>query len=93
MRAIVGRIGGVPKFNFKLANIIFIVAIVICLMGALVSSGTLRLSMLEVAIAALSIKIIYLITKQNKITHFQLWILTSLEWQLNEILKKIKGTN
>ncbi|MFC1666304.1 hypothetical protein ACFL0P_00340 [Candidatus Omnitrophota bacterium] len=90
IRAIVGRIGGVPKFNPKFFNILFIVAIVFCLATSLVSSGTLRLAMLEVAIAALSAKIIYLIVNQNKITHFQLWILTSLEWRLNEILKKIK---
>ncbi|MFC1624735.1 hypothetical protein ACFL28_05485 [Candidatus Omnitrophota bacterium] len=90
VRAIVGRIGGVPKYNLKFFNIIFIVVIVLCLVMSLASSGTLRLAMLEVAIAALTAKIIYLIRNQNKVTHFQLWILTSLEWQLNEISKKIK---
>lgn len=90
VRAIVGRIGGVPKFNKRAFNIIFIVAIAVCLLGSLASSGTVRLAILEVAIAALTAKIIYLIRNQNKVTHFQLWILTSLEWRLNEILKKIK---
>ena len=91
VRTIVGKIGGVPKHNIRLLNITFILVIVGSLVMALVSSGTLRLAMLELAIAVLSAKIIYLIICQNKITHFQLWILTSLEWQLNEISKKIKN--
>lgn len=90
VRAIVGKIGGIPDFNTKTFNILFMILIFVCLIVALVSSGTLKLAAFELAIAALSAKIIYMIHNQNRVNHFQLWILTSLEWRLNEILKAIK---
>jgi len=89
VRAIVGKIGGMPNFNTKIFNIVFLILIVGCLAISLFSRGTLQLALLEVAIAALSAKIIYLIHNQGRVNHFQLWILTSLEWRLNEILKAI----
>lgn len=90
VRGIVGKIGGIPDFNTKTFNILFMILIFVCLIVALVSSGTLKLAAFELAIAALSAKIIYMIHNQNRVNHFQLWILTSLEWRLNEILKAIK---
>jgi len=90
VRAIVGKIGGMPNFNTKIFNTIFIVLILSCLIVSLVSAGTLRLAMLELAIAALSGKLIFLIHNQSRVNHFQLWILSSVEWQLNEILKEVK---
>lgn len=90
VRAIVGKIGGMPNFNTKIFNIIFIVLILLCLVVSLMSAGILRLAMLELAIAALSGKLIFLIHNQSRVNHFQLWILSSVEWQLNEILKEVK---
>ena len=46
--------------------------------------------MIELATVALSVKIIYLIHCQMRINHFKFWILSSLEWRLNEIMKLIK---
>jgi len=91
VRAIVGKIGGMPSVNTKLFNIIFLFLILICLVISLVSEGKLQLAMMELAIAALSAKIIYMMHNQSRINHFQLWILSSLEWRLNEILKEIQG--
>jgi len=91
VRSIVGKIGGVPNFNTRIFNIVFVALIFACLVVSLLSRGTLQLVMIEAAIAALSVKIILLIHKQARVNHFQLWILTSLEWRLNEILKEIKG--
>lgn len=90
VRAIVGKIGGMPRLNTRIFNIIFLCLIVICLVLSLVSRGTLQLAMLELAIAALTGKIIYLMHNQSRVNHFQLWILSSLEWRLNEILKEVK---
>lgn len=52
----------------------------------------LQLAMVELAIAAVSVKLIFLIHKQSRVNHFQLWILSSIEWQLNEIMKITKGS-
>jgi len=90
VRAIVGKIGGMPQLNRRIVNAIFLIVIVVCLYFSLASKGTLQLAMLELAIAALTGKIIYLIHNQSRVNHFQLWILSSLEWRLNEILKEIK---
>jgi hypothetical protein len=90
IRAIVGKIGGMPNFNTRMFNIIFLILVVVCLVFSLVSVGTLRLAMLELAIAALTAKIIYLMHNQSRVNHFQLWILTSLEWRLNELLKEVR---
>jgi len=90
VRAIVGQIGGVPKFNTKGANIIFTVLLVVCVAVSFVSKGALLLAMLEVAVAAVSVKLIFLIHNLSRVSHFQLWILSSLEWQINELTKVVK---
>ena len=90
VRAIVGKIGGVPTSHAKLFNIIFAFFVLVILAVSLVSGGTLRLAMIESAVAALSMKLIYLIHNQARVNHFQLWILSSLEWRLDEIYKEIK---
>ncbi len=91
VRAIVGQIGGVPKFNTKAANIVFTVLVVVCLAVSLVTHGRLQWAALELAVAAISVKLVFLIHNQARVSHFQLWILSSLEWQLNELTKTIKA--
>jgi len=90
VRAIVGKIGGMPRFNTKMYNIIFAVMMLLCLAISVITGGTLRLIMIELAVAILSFKIIYLIHNQGRVNHFQLWILSSLEWRLNEIIAELK---
>ena len=79
VKTIVGQIGGMPSFDTKALNIIFIVLILACIVGSLMTGGIVRLVMIELAIVALSIKLIYLMNKQARVNHFQLWILSSIE--------------
>ena len=90
VRAIVGKIGGVPTFNTKLANWIFIVIIVITLAISIIGGKRYQLLMIEIATVALSVKIIYMIHCQMKINHFKLWMLSSIEWRLNEMIKHVR---
>jgi len=90
VRAIVGKIGGVPTFNTKLANWIFIVVIVITLAISIIGGKGYQLLMVEIATVALSVKIIYMIHCQMKINHFKLWMLSSIEWRLNEMMKHVR---
>ena len=92
VRAIVGRIGGMPSFNTKVANIIFATAIVACLTVSLISGGMVQLFTIEFAVTAVSIKLMFLIHKQARVSHFQLWILSSLEWRLDQVMKEIQST-
>jgi len=90
VRAIVGKIGGLPKFRTKLVNTIFITVIIASVTISIISGERLRLLMIELAMVTLSLKIIYLIHCQMRINHFQFWILSSLEWRINEIMRQIK---
>ena len=91
VRAIIGQIGGVPTFNTKLFNTIFIILVAAGLVIALISGETLRFGMIEFVIAALSAKIIYMMYLQSRVNHLQLWILSSLEWRIDGLIKSIKA--
>ena len=90
VREIVGKVGGVPTFNTKLMNAVFIVVIGVSLVVSLIAGERWRLISIEIATVALSIKIIYLIHCQMRVNHFKFWILSSIEWRLNEMMKIIK---
>ena len=90
VRAIIGKIGGVPQFRTKLMNAIFIIVIAASMIISIFGGDKLRLLMIELATVALSVKIIYLIHCQMRINHFKFWILSSIEWQLAEMKKQIK---
>ncbi len=92
VRAIVGRIGGIPTFNTTAFNIIFALVIVVCLVVSLLSDGgKLQLGMIEMAVVAVSLKIMYFMHRQARVNHFELWILSSLEWRLDQMKKEIKA--
>lgn len=91
VRAILGKIGGMPKFGAKIINIVFIAIIAISILLSFVGGLEWKMHMVELATVALSLKIIYLIHLQMKVNHFQFWILSSLEWRLNEMMKLIKN--
>lgn len=90
VRAIVGKIGGVPKTQTKVINAVFIAVITVSLIVSIIGGDTWRLLMIEIATVALSIKIIYLIHSQMRVAHFEFWILSSLEWRVNEIMKQLR---
>lgn len=90
IRVIVGKIGGVPKFNTKLANYIFIAIIVITLIISALFGGETRLLMIEFATVALAAKILYMMHCQSRVNHFQLWMQSSIEWRINEITKILR---
>ena len=46
--------------------------------------------MMDLALAALSAKILYMMHCQNRVNHFQLWMMSSLEWRINEMMKLIR---
>jgi uncharacterized membrane protein YjjP (DUF1212 family) len=89
VRALIGQIGGVPKFRTKLMNVIFIGILAASVILSVLLGEEWRTLMIEVATVTLSLKIIYLINCQVKVNHFKFWILSSIEWRLNEVKKQI----
>ena len=90
VRVIIGKIGGVPKFRTKLINISFIVVIVVAGVTSIFSGEQLRLLMIELTTVMLSAKIIYMIHVQTRVNHFKFWILSAIEWRINEMMVRIK---
>ena len=90
VRAIIGKIGGVPTFNANLVNIIFAVIIVVAVIISVFGGDKWRLLMVELTTVMLSVKIIYLIHCQMRVNHFKFWILSAIEWRINEMMVQIK---
>ncbi len=91
VRAIVGKIGGVPAAQTKIINIVFAVLIAAFLIVSAVGGEKLRPLMLELTIVALSAKIVFLIHLQSKVNHFQLWVMSAIEWRMNEMMRIVKS--
>jgi hypothetical protein len=89
VRMIIGKIGGIPAFHTKLINIAFAASIIIFLTVSAIFRQH-RPLMMELTIVALSIKIVFLIHLQSKVNHFQLWVLSAIEWRMNEMMKIVK---
>ncbi len=78
-------------------NIVFLLLVVL-LFGFDVAREVLHLSISgfpqffskELAILLISIKIIWMISKQIRVEHFQFWLLNSIEFQINLMSKKIR---
>lgn len=90
VRAIVGKIGCVPKTRVRLVNTLFILVVVFSVVASVVGGHKWQLPMIELAAVTLSVKIIYLIHAQMRIAHFEFWILSSLEWRINEVMKQVR---
>ena len=90
VRAIVGQIGGVPKSQVRIVNALFVIVLVVSVVISIVADEKWRLLMIELATVTLSVKIIYLIHSQMRVAHFEFWILSSLEWRVNEIMKQLR---
>ena len=90
VRSIVGRIGGVPSFNSRLANILFTILVIISLVVSIFVKDELRFAVIDLAIGIISFKIIYIVHQLMRANHFELWILPSIEWKITEIHKELK---
>ena len=97
IRQIVGRIGGkTTSRNDKLVNttfvgfllLLFVIDImhVIGLPIPISTSFTIILAVLMV-----SLKMIWMIHKNAKVNHFQFWMLSSIEFRLNDMAKKVNS--
>ncbi|MGL4629377.1 hypothetical protein [Cetobacterium sp.] len=90
IRNIVGQIGGSSSNQNKIVNTLLIVIIVALLvLGGIFNRITSSLA-IQVAILFSVIKLIWMFYESQRASHFQFWILNSLEFRINEIYKKVK---
>jgi hypothetical protein len=99
IRQIVGQIGGKPSLKRTLIVNIMIVATVVVLfvldllreVFGLFADVIPAFVLLAVAIFVLSLKIVWMIHLQMKLHHFQFWILNSLDFQVNELSRRLRA--
>ena len=89
VRAIIGRIGGVPEFRTKVINIIFFIVLIVAGVVSIFKDD-LRLLMVELTTIMLSVKIMYMIHVQAKVNHFKFWILSAIELRVIEMMTLLK---
>lgn len=90
LKDVLGRIGG-RNFSKRdtWINIIFLVIILTLFILELTTHFMpVRIS-LELGILLVSVKIVFMIHTQQKVNHFQFWILNSIEYRMNQMSKKI----
>lgn len=91
IKEIVGEIGGISQSpQHKIVNRLLIVIIVVILVVG-IALGKLDLTTtLIITILIAIFKMIWMFYEFQRISHFQFWILNSLEFRINEIHKKVK---
>jgi len=98
IRQIVGQIGGQPSLRrTRLFNVVVLTIVVLLFLADLARElfGLLAgivppFVLLEIAIFLLSLKIVWMIHLQMKLHHFQFWILNSLDFQVNELSRRMR---
>lgn len=91
LKMILGKIGG-RDFSKKdtWINFIFLVGVVGLFVMELVVDFIPRLLSLEVGVLLVSMKIVFMMHSQQKVNHFQFWILNSIEYRMNDMAKRVK---
>ena len=90
--SIVGQIGG---SNGSSSNNLINLAFFGILFALIIFGGILKKITLDVQISAaillIVLKIAWMMYEAQKVSHFQFWILNSLEFRINEMNKKVRN--
>ena len=96
IRRIVGQIGGAGSPKREKAVTIVFAVLLILLFVVDISRHLIGISVplpplfsLELGILLVSIKIIWMIHNQTRVEHFQFWILTSLEFRIDQVSNRL----
>ena len=97
IKQLMGQIGGSSDIKRdKIVNWVFIVMIIL-LLSFDIARHFLHweniplppLFSIEIGILLVSIKIIWMISRQSKVDHFQFWILNSIEFRINNLSRQL----
>lgn len=84
VRSILGSVGGNPGKKEKVLNILFLIVVALVFIVGLIFPEHHILT-LEVAILLVSLKLALILTQNAKMSHFQFWMLSTIEWRLSEL--------
>ena len=91
LKEVLGRIGG-QRFSKRdnWVNIGFLVLILVLFVLELTTHILPWRISLELGVLMVSIKIVFMIHSQQKVNHFQFWILNSIEYRMNDMSKRVQ---
>lgn len=91
IRKVLGNIGGKKLNRFsKTFNIIFFILVLFAFSGVFFfKTIEHKIESIEVGVLLLSIKLAIFLYNEAKVTHFQFWMLSSLEMRLNNLSKNM----
>ena len=90
IRKIVGAIGGTSSRKEKIANLIFLVLVLFTFVLSIFTEGIFHHIALDIGILLVSLKMVYFLHNEARVSHFQFWILSSIEWQSNNLERRIR---
>ncbi|MBN2609710.1 MAG: hypothetical protein JXA64_11400 [Candidatus Fermentibacteraceae bacterium] len=98
VRQLVGQIGGNQNSRKHLIlNIVFLVVVGLLFLIDLCRhifdlriTGFPAILSIEIAILLVSLKVIWMIHTKTKVDHFQFWILNSIEFQMNNMARRVR---
>lgn len=68
----------------------FITLVLASFIGSIMLSGIWKTLAIDFAILLISLKISYMLYSASKVSHFQFWILSSIEWRINQMEKELR---
>ncbi|RLW70468.1 MAG: hypothetical protein B6D68_00775 [spirochete symbiont of Stewartia floridana] len=91
LKEVLGRIGG-RMFSKKdlWINLLFLVLVLSLFILEITTHFLPSAVSLEIGILLVSVKIILMIHTQQKVNHFQFWILNSIEFRMNDMAKRVR---
>ncbi len=91
VKQILGNLGGSRSARReKLVNMGFLVVVLTFFILEVTTHFLPPFVSLEVGLLFLSIKIIWMMNNAHKVSHFQFWILNSIEYRVNQIDRKVR---
>lgn len=89
IRRLVGQVGAKPTLVKKVVNVAMLSVIILTLVAAPFLPEKFELPAVEMGLALLSLKIFFMLQNEARVTHFQFWMLSSLEWRMNDMSKRL----
>lgn len=89
IRRIVGQVGAKPTTAKKVTNVLLLTFIIATLVAAPFLPKDWELPAVEIGLAMISLKIFFMLQNEARVTHFQFWMLSSLEWRMNDMSKRL----
>ena len=94
IRSIIGAIGGTRKKLYThIINIGFLISLMVLFCLEFFTDLLDKLLAVEIGVLLISVKILWMMYEQSRVEHFMFWILSSIEFQVSSIEKKIDAMN